>query len=416
VREKVIWLGDNVFEMDAYFYLFDCSLLYRKQIYDLMDAQEPNGHFGPVVPNGGWGEQGDGNVSSLHFCDSPWWSIALALGVNRLGTDYGDQRIGVVSYDACRRYTDWQTGTLQDGLMNWGLWDWNPRRGSIETKGDYTSNVGYYYQAMLVAQQAAALGKPQDAAKYKALAESVKTAFTRKFYDAASARYAPGSQTAQSLPLFHEMVPAADRKRVLNTLVESVKASGDKLSAGFVGTMPTLYVLNDAGYGDLVYGMIKDGWFPMLNNGDATTLGESPYAECISRVTGSGHHQFSACVAGWMYRCVAGIRPDLSGPGYKKPIIKPTILSKLDWVKAHYDSVYGRIVSNWKREGDKLTMEVTIPANTTATVYVPAKDAAGVTEGGKPAAQAEGVKFLRIEGAAAVFEVGAGHYSFLSKR
>jgi alpha-L-rhamnosidase len=92
------------------------------------------------------------------------------------------------------------------------------------------------------------------------------------------------------------------------------------------------------------------------------------------------------------------------------------MINNLKWVKAHHDSVYGRVISNWKREDDKLAMEVTIPANTTATIYVPAKDAAGVTEGGKPAAQAKGVKFLRLEDGAAVYEIGSGRYSFLSRR
>jgi len=412
VREKVIWLGDDVFEIDAYFYLFDCSLLYRKQIYDLMDAQEPNGHIGPVVPNGGWGEMGDGSVGELHFCDSPWWSMALALGVNRLGADYGDRSTGEISYDACRRYIDFLTSTAQDGILSWGLWDWYSRPGSIETKGEFTSNVAYYYQAKLVAEQAAALGKKQDAAKYAALAESIKTAFNRKFFDSAAGRYAPGSQTAQSLPLIHDMAPTTERKRVLRSLIETVKASGDKLAAGFIGTMPTFYVLNDAGYGDLVYEMIKDGWFNMLANGDASTLPESPYTSLGGY--GSGQHQFSACVAGWMYRCLAGIRPDLSGPGYKKLTIKPTIISNLNWVKAHYDSVYGRVVSNWKLEADKFTLNVTVPCNTKAEVYVPAKDVESVTEGGNPATKAGGVTFLRMDADAAVFEVGSGSYEFQS--
>jgi len=412
VREKVIWLGDDNFCLDAYFYLFDCSSLYRKQVYDLMEDQEPNGHFGPVIPTGGWGEQGEGSVSGLHFCDSPWWSIALALGVNRLGTDYGDRRTSEISYDACRRYTDYLTSTSQDGILSWGLGDWLPRAGSIETKQEFTSTVAYYYQAKLVAEQAAALGKKQDAAKYSALAETIKTAFNGRFFDAAAGRYAQGSQTAQSLPLMHDVAPAAERKRVLNSLVEAVKASGNKLSTGFIGTMPTFYVLTDAGYGDLAYEMVKDGWFHMLANGDASTLGESPYTRYGQY--GSGHHQFGACVAGWMYRCLAGIRPDLSGPGYKKLTIKPAIISKLNWVKAHYDCVYGRIVSNWKRDGEKLTLEVTIPANTTATVFVPAREASSVTEGGKPIDKAEGVKFLRMEGSCAVYEIGSGHYAFES--
>jgi alpha-L-rhamnosidase len=412
LREKVNWLGDNVFEIDAYFYLFDCSLLYRKQVYDLMDNQESNGHIGPVVPTGGWGDQGDGAVGDLHFCDSPWWSISLVLGVERLCTDYGDHRTVEISYEACRRYTEFLTGTARDGLLNWGLWDWLPGPGSIETKGDFTSNVAYYVQAILMSERAAAIGKKEDAAKYAALAESVKTAFHKRFFDAAGGRYAPGSQTAQSLPLMYDMVPSAERKRVLDSLVDMVKASGNKLTAGFIGTMPTFYVLTDTGYGDLAYEMIKDGWYHMLSEGNASTLGESPYTRYGQY--GSGHHQFGACVAGWMYRCLAGIRPDLSGAGYKKLTIQPAIISKLTWVKSHYDSVYGRVESSWKKEGDSLTMEITIPANTTATVYIPARDVAGVTESGKPISKVKGVQFLRMENSDAIYVVGSGTYRFQS--
>ena len=87
----------------------------------------------------------------------------------------------------------------------------------------------------------------------------------------------------------------------------------------------------------------------------------------------------------------------------------------LDWVKASYDSIHGRIESNWRREGGTLRLSVTIPANTTATVYVPAKDAAAVTESGKPADKADGVRFLRMEDGAAVFAIGSGTYEFAAR-
>jgi alpha-L-rhamnosidase len=109
---------------------------------------------------------------------------------------------------------------------------------------------------------------------------------------------------------------------------------------------------------------------------------------------------------------LGGIRPDPAAPGFKHIIIKPAVVGDMSWVKCHYDSPYGRIVSNWKREGDKLTMEVTIPANTTATVHVPAKDSAAVTEGGQLVGKVKSVKFLRMEDGAAVYEVGSGVYHF----
>ena len=168
---------------------------------------------------------------------------------------------------------------------------------------------------------------------------------------------------------------------MLAGLLQAVQGEGNKLNAGFIGTMPTVYCLTDAGYGDLAFEMVREGWFHMLANGDRSTLGESPYTHCGAY--GSGHHQFGACIAGWLYRDLAGIRPDPSGPGYRRVTIKPAMIGDLTWVKSHYDSVYGRIVSNWKRDGEGITMEVTIPPNATATVFVPG-EGRGVGHGIRP--------------------------------
>jgi alpha-L-rhamnosidase len=149
------------------------------------------------------------------------------------------------------------------------------------------------------------------------------------------------------------------------------------------------------------------GWGYMLEQG-ATTLWEQ-WNGYYSHI-----HSCFTSPDNWFYQGLAGIRPDPAGPGFKKNIIKPNMVGDLTWVKCHHDSPYGRIVSHWKREGDKLTMDVTIPANTTATVHVPAKDEAGVTESGKPAAKSDGVKFLRSENGAAVYEVASGTYTFQS--
>ena len=128
----------------------------------------------------------------------------------------------------------------------------------------------------------------------------------------------------------------------------------------------------------------------------------------------SQNHCMLGHIEEWFYRGVGGISSDTSGPGFKKIIIKPTVVGDLAWVKCSYDSLYGRIVSNWKRESQSLTMDVTIPVNTTATVYVPAKDPAGVTESGKSVEKVPGVKFLRIQSNTAVYAVGSGTYQFQS--
>jgi alpha-L-rhamnosidase len=132
------------------------------------------------------------------------------------------------------------------------------------------------------------------------------------------------------------------------------------------------------------------------------------------------HYSFGA-VCEWMFFRLAGI--DSDGPGYERIIIRPSPPSPgsnperepINWVKAHYDSIHGRIVSNWRRASDAFELETTIPANTTATVYVPATSADKVTEGGKPLAKTRGVKFLRMEGDRAVLAVESGDYRFHSQ-
>jgi alpha-L-rhamnosidase len=133
--------------------------------------------------------------------------------------------------------------------------------------------------------------------------------------------------------------------------------------------------------------------------------------------SGWGSHVIlvTATPGSWFFEGLGGILPDPANPGFKHFTLRPGFVKSVDWVKCSYQSPYGMILSNWNREGDKLTMEVTIPANTTATVYVPARDAAGVTESGKSASKAKGVKFLRMEANSAIYEVVSGCYSFCSE-
>lgn len=180
-----------------------------------------------------------------------------------------------------------------------------------------------------------------------------------------------------------------------------------------LGTYFLIQYLQDAGQNDLLYTIFSQktypGWGYMLSQG-TTTLWEQ-WNGYWSQI-----HSCFTSPSGWFCQGLGGIRPDPSGPGFKKIVIKPAIVGDLTWVKCSFDSIHGRIVSNWRREGDKLTMEVVIPPNATATVYVPSEDANGVTESGAPARAADGVKFLRMDSGRAVYAVGAGTYRFQSVR
>jgi alpha-L-rhamnosidase len=168
---------------------------------------------------------------------------------------------------------------------------------------------------------------------------------------------------------------------------------------------------------DLLYTIFNQesypGWGYMLSQG-ATTFWEQwngHYSHIHSCFTSPG---------GWFYQGLGGINPDPSVPGFKKIIIKPSFVGDLNWVKTSYNSNHGEIVSNWSREGETLTMEVVIPPNTTATVYVPATKIEDVTESGNldkvKISEVEGITFKQMENGKAVFEVASGSYTFLSRR
>jgi hypothetical protein len=207
------------------------------------------------------------------------------------------------------------------------------------------------------------------------------------------------------------LVPPANRAAVVNAVAEDVAHRGNALTAGDVGYRYLLRALAEGGRSDVIYAMNnqseRPGYGYQLQHG-ATSLTEAWDASPGP----SQNHFMLGHIMEWFYHDLAGIGIDPSVPAFKKVVIKPATPGDLKWVKASYKSIYGEIDSHWSIEKGKVTLNVTIPPNTTAVVYVPAKAGAKVTEGGKPAAQAVGVKFLRAENGAAVYEVRSGRYSF----
>jgi len=165
--------------------------------------------------------------------------------------------------------------------------------------------------------------------------------------------------------------------------------------------------LNEEGMGDLAWKIATQetypSWYDMIYNKKNTCFKENWQGGLVQMPSLAG--PFGA----WFYRSLGGIRSD--APGFRSIIIEP-YTETLDWVKSAYESPYGTIRSDWEKKDGVVTMNVTIPGNTTATVYVPTESAANVTESGNPIAEAEDVKFLRMEAGRAVFGVGSGTYEF----
>jgi len=153
------------------------------------------------------------------------------------------------------------------------------------------------------------------------------------------------------------------------------------------------------------------GWFYMIRNG-ATSIWE--VWDALTQINHSRNHPAFGAIGAWFYQSLAGIQPDAEGPGFKKIIIKPEVMTGLNWAKASYNSIQGEIVSDWKRKGNEFFLEIKIPVNTTATVYMPASDLGSISEGNRPASQFSQMEYLRQEDNIFIFEIGSGNYQFMS--
>ena len=256
------------------------------------------------------------------------------------------------------------------------------------------------------------MARDNDVRVYAELAEEVRKAFNAEFFHPDTNQYDHGSQTANAMPLVLGLVEPLRRAAVLRNLVQDVRQHHNRVTAGDVGFVYVVRALGDSGRSDVVYDMVCQtdgpGYLYQLKKG-ATALAESWNADPAM----SQNHCMLGHIEEWLFSGLGGIRSDPTVVGFKKIIIKPAVVGNLTWATVRYDSIRGRIVSSWKRDGDRFLLRVTIPPNNTATVFMPADNAGVMTESGRPVAQAKGVTFVRRANGATVYEIVSGTYNFL---
>ena len=249
------------------------------------------------------------------------------------------------------------------------------------------------------------------------LFQQIKEAFN-KAYVGPDGRIKGNTQTCYVMALWFDLLPTEKRAAAVRYLVDDIKLRDTHLSTGFVGTSVLMPTLSATGNTPLAYKLLLNDTFPSwgfsIKHG-ATSIWErwdgwTPEKGFQDPGMNSFAHYSFGAVGRWMFQTVAGI--DMAEPGFGRLVIRPQPADGLSWAKAAYRSIHGRIATAWRTESGKLTLAVTIPANTTATVHLPIADPAAVTEGGRPATHTEGVKLLRSEDGESLFEVGAGEYLF----
>jgi alpha-L-rhamnosidase len=302
---------------------------------------------------------------------------------------------------------DYLASHAKDGIVKLGLNDWAPWK--TKTEAGITDTAYFFVDAQVIALAAQVLGKTEDAARYTALAATIKDGFNKKFYHADTGLYDNGSQTALSCALYQGLVPPEQHARVFANLITTVEKTGGHIDTGILGAKYLLNTLLDNGRAEVAYCIVaqKDqpGWGWWFSQG-ATTLWEQWDG------SSSRNHIMFGDISAWFYKALAGIRPDPQAPGFKHFFINPQVVGDLTSASGDYASIRGRIVSDWRLKGDEFRLHVVIPPNTSATVTLPTADLSAARADGEPLAQAEGLSQARVEAGHVVCEAGSGAYDF----
>ena len=362
-REKNGWTGDGHFAIESALYNFDGITVYEKWLADHRDEQQPNGVLPDIIPTGGWGYGTDNGLD---------WTSTIAIIPWNLYLFYGDSKPLADCYEHIKRYVDYVDHTSPDHLTTWGRGDWVPVR--THSNKEFTSSVYFYVDASILAKAAKLFGKEADYAHYSTLAVQIKEAVNRKYLNRETGIYAGGSQTEQSVPLQWKIVPEELIDKVAGNLARKVEEAGFHLDVGVLGAKAILNALSENGYPETAYRVAAQDTYPSwgwwIVNG-ATTLLENWDLKAERDI--SDNHMMFGEIGAWFYKGLGGIFPDPEQPGFKHILLRPNFVKELKWFESKHQAPRGEIVSKWQWKGKRqIDYEVVVPANSTATLYLPA--------------------------------------------
>lgn len=434
--ERLGWTGDELTFSQTAIFNMDMAAFFTKWMQDMRDDQSADGRFPDVAPN-------PMNVSSLvnpvfreNLLDgSPAWADAGVVIPWRTYQNYGDTQLLKLQFDSAQRWVEFIRSRNTDLLwknargLDPGDWlngdtliypGWPQAGGTIPHTVFATAY--FAHTTDLVSKMAAAIGRPEDARRYADLFTQIKAAFNKAFVQP-DGRIEGDTQSAYALALDFDLLPESLRPKAVEHLVEGVQRYNGHASTGIHGTRSLMLELSSTGHNDAAYSLATQHTFPswgyMLDMG-ATTMWErwDGYVADRGFLNHTGMNSLNHVVLGsvgeWMWRNIVGLASDDSSPGYKHIIIDPRPGGGLTWAKGTYESVRGRIAIEWKIENGVFLLDVIVPPNTAATVYIPSNDPSKVQENGGWIAGNKQVRFVRTEGGSAIFEVESGNYHFRS--
>jgi len=404
--ERLGWTGDAQAFFSTAAYNMDVAGFFIKWLKDVKADQFASGAIPHVIPYYWKDEQGGSTGWADVSTIIPWEFYQI----------YGDQKILEDQYTSMAKWVQFMTDHSTNNLWNTGghFGDWlfyapdDDRDGKAAITDKYLIAQAFYaHSVQLMINTAKVLHKEEDVSKYESLLQKIKNAFVYE-YVTPSGRLVSSSQTAYVLALHFDLLPENLRAQAAKRLVDNIKAYDNHLTTGFLGTPYLCHVLSRFGYEDVAYTLLKQttypSWLYPVTKG-ATTIWErwdgiKPDGSFQNKGMNSFNHYAYGAIGNWMYKNITGIRPAEDIPGYKEFIIAPRPGGGITAASASLETVYGKIVSSWKRNGKEMTMLVEVPPNTKGRIVFPNADQNTVKDN-----QGKSIN-------AADIQVGSGKYQF----
>lgn len=364
-REKNGWTGDAQLTAEELLLNFDCGAAYNRWMDDIIRAQRKSGQLPGIVPSTGWG---------YNWGSGPAWDSVCAVIPYNMYLYNGDSRVVEKMYPCLKRYIAFCDTMSDDGICEFGLWDWNAPKDEWHKQCEtaVTDTAYYYYDIVIASKMAQILGLEEEEEFYANKATDVREKFRKYFIQKAEDEleliHCTKGQTCLASMLYFGLVNEDEKELFVRELIEDIHSLDNHFDVGAFGMKYVCNVLLEAGETELLVKTITNLTYPsyanLINRG-ATTLWE----DFEGSVSSHNHHYYgdiSAC----FYKALAGINPDENMPGFKNTIFKPQFVSTLDHVSAWHMSPYGKVASEWKREGNNVHLTLSVPANTTGELWL----------------------------------------------
>jgi alpha-L-rhamnosidase len=296
--------------------------------------------------------------------------------------------------------------------MGW-IGDWGSMvKGWKEGQPESVPTAFYFYDAVILSKIAKVLGNEPESRQFAEMAEKIKLAYNQKYFNTETGNYNDGSQMANAFPLFLGLVPEKHKTKVLENLVTNIVETNDShLTTGVLGTKYMPEALVQLGKPDVVWDLINQKTYPSWNS-----MMEKYTTVCeFWTLKQSKNHVMMGSIDAWFYKYIAGIRLSEEAPAFKSFVIQPNVLKDLNHATASTETIRGKVSSSWKTEDGNFSLNVEVPFNTTADIFVPAAENEAIFEENQPVGNVEDIRSLGLENGFHHFRIGSGKYCFTVK-